>query len=497
MNRDEKRRLSIRKLTLLLVSLAFVVTGVVLSFWAWQRQFAGTLQVSSGKEERYAWRTSNYPGSKRLVGNLGLSMSKDDVLSLCQSVNSTQVFSNELYDIAELPFSVKLDRAKEIESKKVAGRLGVMVRNKDVKAYGGHQFAGGRAMEAVPGTKFEVGPEDGEILEVRPWSGIVSAPGGEPMAEVFYLDASEHGQRVVLTGDSCHIFDSETAVYFAWRSTREEALAAVQAGAAQLPQARWGIDDGKEVTWIESLLPGSGVELENGVYAMLVSVPKVQPGEAPSIVVETVREGKKQRRQLRAGESDDLIRFEDPLGRPRVFALFGWGQNRAEALYLENGVPVGTYSLGAQNWCPKPGGPSIRIGEALEGGAYASPGSTSSYEVGIRVGDREFYVREGETYNSGDGVFEFDAEVTPAVYDYDLTVTRDGTRQTKSVRSGGTLTEAGWELTVSRSESSTADAVSVEVVNVAMRNLLFLGAGLAVLGCVCLIAVAARAGARR
>ncbi len=196
---------SVRMRVMLLACAFVLVSGLGVAYWAWPRQFHGILQVGAGQEARYALSNGADTNPRRLAGHIGLSMSKDDILALDPSFRNRQLSSSARYDVAELPFAIGLNGVTTLEAAKVTGRLRVTFRN--------HV----REHEARQGTKVQIGKDEGEILEVRPWSGIVSAPGGPAMVQFSWVNPSgEWKSGLVLSDDTCQTLDARTAVYFAW-----------------------------------------------------------------------------------------------------------------------------------------------------------------------------------------------------------------------------------------------------------------------------------------
>ncbi|MFA6242429.1 MAG: hypothetical protein WC655_15950 [Candidatus Hydrogenedentales bacterium] len=415
------------------------------------------------------WRTDVIP--PHVVDHIGFCLTKDDVLALNSSIDR-RISNANCYDVAELPFRVGLTKATLVEQPEVKGRLSVTYRN----------FL--RDYDAEPGTKIRVGQVEGEILEIRPWAGLVVAPGGPAMARLSWSDpAGEWKSGIVLSDDTWQALDAQTAVYFAWRSSAAEAVASAQAGETQLPQARWGVVDGQEVSWIGSLLPGSGLELSDGTTVTLLEAPEEQAGSATSIQVEIVHDGKTERRAVSADEADPLIRFEDPASHPRLFVVYGWADNRAEARYLERGLPHTTAALdGGFDWRPAPNGPALRLDQVMQAAAYAEPGMSSSYEAVVRVAERTLSVREKERYYLGEACVEFEADVTPPVHDYALTIIREGFREAVAVRSGEILSRNGWKLVLPKSRYDTQKDVKIEVSDERAMYLLYGGLALFTIG---------------
>ncbi len=260
-------------------------------------------------------------------------------------------------------------------------------------------------------------------------------------------------------------------------------MASLRAGMSPLPQARWGVVDGSEVNWIGSLLPGSGVELNDGTSVTLMAVTKEEPGGAPCVAVDIVRGGKTERRKVQVDEADPLIRFEDPAHHSRIFAVYGWAQSRAEVLYLESGAPVATGSIDAGfDWRPAPDGPAIRLDNVLDAAAYAAPGDSALYEAIVRIPGRTIAVCERNAYFLGEARLDFLVDVVPAEFDYALNVTRDGQRQALVLRSGQTTSLDGWKMFIPHSRYATDSAVSFWVTDERSRRALHIGGLMSVLG---------------
>lgn len=414
---------------------AVSAVGLTLSLWAWPRQFSGILPLDVGREERYAVSSGPIGVQPRAIGTITQFLSKDEVLSLNSSMFD-RIASERCFVAAQLPFSIALNTITEVEPPKAAGRLTVKYRKTL------------RVCEARAGTPIRVGPDEGEVVEVRPWSGIVPVPGASPMLQFSWSDSSgKWSSGMVMSDEGWQPLDADTAVYFAWRTSLDAAKASVAAGKSQLPQPRWGVAGEDEVNWIGSLLPGSGIELNDGTSVTLLEAATDGADGGSRIVVEIDRGGAAERRTIRADTEDPIVRFENPASFRHVFAVYGWAPGRAEARYFEPGSPIATANLEVgYDWRPLPEAPSIRLDQVLDAAAYAAPGESSQYEAVVRIAGRTVAVKEGSNYSLGEASLGFEAEVAPGLLEYDLAISQDGQRRKELLLSGRSVFIDGWRL---------------------------------------------------
>ncbi|MBN2309109.1 MAG: hypothetical protein JXR94_09075 [Candidatus Hydrogenedentes bacterium] len=397
------------------------------------------------------------------------------------------------YDVAHLPFLVRFDTATILRDAEC----------NDVLELSGPE--GADTVPVTPGRTVVIGENRLQVDAVRPWAGLASNPQGLPMAELSLLRGPDgREERVFVHAGAWLRVDERTALLHR-RFDSEDALeAALGQGLPGAESARWGVIEDGQVQWIESLLPGCGVELESGLQATLLEFePSHEDSEGrtgPAIRVEVAGAGGERVAWFFANAhgDDEPIRFDYPSRLERVFLVYAWQDRQATVAAFRNGAFWGCTTLAAgETWMLEEGALSLRLDDALAAAFPVGSDESGVFEAVLTDAGRQWRFREGETVRLDNTLVRFARTGRPPEVCYGMTLADpdDGALARFSLTPGDGFEFDGWHFAQAPAHRRAEDLAVLNVERSADTASPLWGVGVAAAG-LCGIVLSRRFGRR-
>ena len=295
-----------------------------------------------------------------------------------------------------------------------------------------------------PGEEAVIGGERYVMRSPAPWTGLVAAAQGIPMAHVTVLDAE--------APDGRHIFLPEgqwtslqPGVKATLRQHDDEPAAREAAAAPQLDGrgARWGVVEDETTHWFNSFQPRTGLELDDGRQVVLAEI--LEDGAALRVAV-LGPEGVGELR-VAANDPDDaaLVRFEHPAALNAAVVLHAGAPEGVFASLFRSGRLVAQAFLGiGERWNPEGLDSTVVLSGLGTRVVPVYPQAGGPMGVVLESEQRRLFVGEVQPLQAGDVALRFESfgEVPPWQY---LVAIGDGPARTVHV--GERVRQDGWELT--------------------------------------------------
>ncbi len=362
--------------------------------------------------------------------------------------------ANRYYDVASLPFAIAIVGANLEADREVGGTLIVFSADSETR------------VSAESGRNVSVGGEEFTIGAVRPWSGLVHAPGNPPMAELTLFAGDESagaaGNTYFVPDGAWIRANNETALHFRWVASANDSEQAMDEGWRR-GMARWGIVSEEQGEWLTTFQPGSGLITADGSSVVLLQRNGAHAGpggttSAIEVAIETL-EGV-ERRWVRANETVPgfPVRYENLPEMPRVLHVIAWEPGRATvfpAMHGARGEPAvlerGETWVGA--------GLKLRLDDVQPSATAVKPDASSQFEIVLEGRDREFAVPESGPVHIASSSVRFEAHVQPATVSYQVAIYRHGQEQPEMLDLGPAtaLNLDGWQVQQDANRHTSAD----------------------------------------
>jgi len=440
------------------------------------RSFEGVILIPKGKAEHVAVRPSaGGLGSLGVQRNLPAGVIAFDNPECIRYLGDT-----DLFDVTQLPFRLRLDEITLIEERAPREILDVMFPKNTV------------AYEARPGMRIDLGDgAEATIAAIRPWVGIIRSPHGQPMAVLSCRrPGGGWGDPAFLNTDAWLTPDPDTAIRLRWFNGEQAAHAHAAGPAPGIETARWGVEDGPAMHWLESFTPGSGAILSDETAVTLVQYEEkhAEPaGVHPAIEVQLERQGKGQRHWVLANRTTSgvPVHFEFPALSENVILVDAWRDGAAILAAYHQGSACGHELVEeGKTWRPAEAFPfELRLDQALAA-ALALPDTQGAIqEALLQTPTGELRLREGAAVQWEELRLRYRKEPVPPRVSYTLTaVPPEGKPRAFTLNPGQTRAYGAWRF---RQDTEHADAARTALLiarrTVGSRNEL-LGALLFVVG---------------
>lgn len=378
------------------------------------------------------------------------------------------VDANQYYDVVALPFAIAVVGGKESVSRDVGGTL--IVQGPD----------GEQRIDATVGRRFSIGDRTVEILSVRPWRGLVSAPGNPAMAAIgLAVNGGELALDSIFVPDGAWLrLDARTALYFQWVSSVEASVEAESLGLARADAARWGILQEGKGEWLSTFQPGSGLILSDGASVSLIQRDDHHPGPlgpTSAIEVEVQRDGVVDRRWLEVNEElpDYPVRYENLTMMPRILHAVAWEPGRISVSVVDQGVPKASSEIErGQTWTDPQGDLKLRLDEVLPAATAIDAASSSFFEVVLHYAERQIRVPEHLEVQLDAAALRFRPEIEPATVEFTLAIYQPDLDAPKTIRLGPRDVEVvgNWELRQHPTRLTSRDSAVLQVRNLPSKG---------------------------
>lgn len=219
------------------------------------------------------------------------------------------------------------------------------------------------------------------------------------------------------------------------------------------------------MNWFVSFEPGTGIELSDGTTVTLLKFEeerKQDAGGGPAILVEIVRKGKTEQQWVAANDYDEksLIRFDYPLKRETVFALFGWQDGQALVAVYHRGNLAETNLL-TQGDVLQPKGTelTLRLDDVLSSAVSVKPEDSPFFEAVAEIAGKELRLRQGEAVRWGDYLFRFARDAAPPTVRCDVSLVGENgdTIESFTLNPGDQIDRLGWRFVEGISDARTPE----------------------------------------
>jgi hypothetical protein len=369
--------------------------------------------------------------------------------------------ANQYYDVVALPFAIAVVGGNETVSRDVGGTL-------SIQGPGGEQ-----RVDATLGRRFSVGVRTLEILRVRPWRGLVPAPGNPAMAAIgLAVDGGDLPLDSVFVPDGAWLrLDARTALHFQWVSSVEAAEEAESLGLVRNDAARWGVLQEGKSEWLSTFQPGSGLIMTDGTSITLIQRDDNHPGPlgpTSAIEVEVQRDEIVERHWL--GVNEELpeypIRYENLTMMPRILHAVAWEPGRISVSVVEQGVRKASSKIEkGQTWTVPQGDLKLRLDEVLPAATAIDPESSSFFEVVLQDAERQIRVAEHMEVQLDTVALRLKPEIEPATVEFTLAIYQPDLDEPKTIRLGPSdaVVVANWELRQHPTRLTSRDSAVLQV----------------------------------
>lgn len=391
MARWSKPRLA---LSLAYLVILFAVAGTI---YARMQAFEGEIYLGPGIPESVVVRTGGgaFPA-------LGIERNMPAELIHFDNPSTVALMDeNQVYDAAQLPFSLRLDAVETIALHPPRAVIAI-TSNGDTREW-----------PAEAGVTIETGAGHFvRLLETRPWSGLVRTPHGNPMAmiDVGVPDKGWVAGLFVSTEEWLYV-QGGIGVRLRWFYSEPEARAALPTVVPGIESARWGVREGQRVHWFQSFAPGTGITLDDGAEVTLIATQEDAAGHVERIEVEITRGGSAKRHIVpaRAEFSTEGLRFENPVLLPFQAHLHAWKDGEVIALAIYNGK-LGEPAIvkEGETWRPGSAGSiQLRLDQLMGRAVPLAVEDSEISEALLEIDGGVRNVREGEESALGDAILKY------------------------------------------------------------------------------------------
>lgn len=272
-----------------------------------------------------------------------------------------------------------------------------------------------------PGGTIPVGNEVFRVDTVRPWVGILPDPRGRPLISIsIALEDGIWAENMILGSNGVISIDNyQLRLELLNGKTVEEFI---EAKKNRDSRGRWGIEEGDRIHWFDNLLPGSGVELDDGtIYTLLRFREQYQSpeGPVPAIVVRVEADGIKENRIITTRTQDGPVKLEFASGRQVWFVVAADNAIEAVALHPDSQVERESLRVG-ESWKLDQGPMTIRVEQYNSAGVAVNLDQTPFQEVVLVSDNRRVRVRQGEAIRVGDALLRYQRVLAPDAAEYEI-----------------------------------------------------------------------------
>ncbi|MBI5095888.1 MAG: hypothetical protein HZB26_26070, partial [Candidatus Hydrogenedentes bacterium] len=222
------------------------------------------------------------------------------------------------YDIVVLPFHLRLTQTAILSPANIASYLEVRPPGAKAKT---------TKVALTPGQAAHVGAEDLRVDCIRPWGGLLRLPAGRPAASVAVRTPENTWlENLIIEKDSWLYAGADLAIRLVWHDSDQAARAAAESGAPPSEPPRWGVMDGGAINWLDSMTPGTGLQLNSGAKVTLAQVDPshaTEKGRQFAILLQIDQAGERKQEWVIANNPDENApyRLEYSAARDTLFVL--------------------------------------------------------------------------------------------------------------------------------------------------------------------------------
>jgi len=361
--------------------------------WVYYRiqHFEGIVVIGEGKAEHLAVQPAGSGGTF----SANYRKMPIDVLPLADSGSLRKVLDPVAnYDATELPFALGLTKI-EVKDSGAAEEFIELQSDGETKRFPIKEV-GDLALASISGS----------FQNIQPWVGLIAHPHGTPSALIRLNDPeSEGGWSQKLFLEPQHwFFYKNNAVYFAWFPDEKQARDALPSVRPGIESARWGVEDGKRINWLNAFTKGTGMQLDNGNDITLLGA-KLEEA-VPVILVQIKRpDSTASRIRILAGEMRGGIHFEYPAVKENIIYLHAWQDNSSVMQVLSKSTnDANVPALAPLDTAENSNLKTVKIEQIL---AHAVPVDNSGdaiFAANVTLNGKPYELREGLRTTLDDGL---------------------------------------------------------------------------------------------
>ena len=246
--------------------MAFIYLGLIFAGagYIYQRiqRFEGILIVNRGKAESIVVRPSEggfsfTPMQRKLP---------PDVIPFDQPQTARSLDAREHFDIAKLPFRIRLDDVETLDNPPPKNILEI--------TEGGTKHT----HELTPGMTLELTGQSVALREISPWAGLIRNPSGRPMAAIsMRREETPWTEAIFLESGAWRHIEPDIALRLRWFHKETDARQALSDTPPGIDEAQWGISGDGRMHWFRSFAPGTGLTLDDGTEFTLIAYDETHP----------------------------------------------------------------------------------------------------------------------------------------------------------------------------------------------------------------------------
>ncbi|MCP4643172.1 MAG: hypothetical protein GY851_22180 [bacterium] len=384
--------------------------------------FSGEMRIRQGDPQRLAFRVVKpAPGSvasDAQQGPIYRSVPGENIVATYPNLSRNWLDARLSYDVAHLPFEISLE-SQTVLRESVP---------RDTIRVGGP--GGGYEKQIRAGQQVTLGDTSVTVSAIRTWSGLLEYPDGAPMTELSVrVGDGDWLEHVFVASGNWLLLDEGVAIRFVRHADEDAEVPSADVVLPGDESAQWGLVQSDEVHWLKSLLPGTGVETEQGVTAVLLEYDPArmdEEGREAAAIRVAIRDGEAVSRQwyfANADSEEGPIRFLHPARFPWVFLVHAMDDAAATVTAFRDGAKTGQKRLElGEMWRLDVGFVAVRMDGVSSAALPVSADSSTTFEAVLEDSGRRWRVREGASTWLGENVVEFEREADPPEVAYDLAI---------------------------------------------------------------------------
>lgn len=412
----------------------FLALGYV---YQYVQYFEGELCVGKDHAENVAACPAGHGGIRPMERDLPL-----ELIPFKDANAARRHFDRDAaYDIAHLPFSLRLDDVVVLEQRPPREVLEVQ-RGKEKTEY-----------PAKAGTALELDGESATVSELRHWAGLIRNAKGRPIISLSLRPPNEAwAPHLFLETGQWRFMREEVAVRFMWFDNEPSAREQLPVTLPGLESARWGVREGEKTHWVSSFAPETSITISDGTEVTLLRMDMAHEGGKPAILLRAKDKDAEETGWVNAnGESrDGTIVFEYPTGCKTVVFVNAWRDGAALVSLFDSGKPAGQRLLQeSEVWAGDTAFPyELRLDQVMAGGLPVGESDTPIWEAVIKTREGDLAVREGESLACKGSRVTFRRIPAPPRVRYQFSVLPgEGSKEwTASLSPGGTFRAGEWRF---------------------------------------------------
>lgn len=459
--------------------LAFLYLGLLFlgAGFLYQRmqRFEGSLVVKAGEVESIVIRPSQdgfsfTPMQRKLP---------PDVIPFDQPATARRLDARAHFDIAKLPFRVRLDAVEVIEEPPPKNILEVM----DAGAKQTHDLN--------PGLDLDLAGQTVVLREISPWSGLIRNPSGRPMAAIsIRRPESPWTSQIFLESAAWRYIEPDIALRLRWFRSEAEARGAIPESPPGIEEARWGIAGDGRIHWFRSFAPGTGIALDDGTEFTLLAYNATHNsgnGPWPAILIERRKNDDIEHLWCEANKSEAVsdLRFEFPGICQTMVMLDTWRDGAVVMTLFENGSRAGAQFVEEQAaWQPEGFSYEVRLDQVISTALPVSPEDGPVLAARFDTPKGPLNLREGEVQTWENLRLRYRRAPAPPRVNYRLAALYGGGKAPRDVilRPDGVWRAGDWRFTQTHDNPDAAQTAVLKATRSLGDNPKRIGAALFIAG---------------